>query len=145
MGGVWRIYPAIIFQLFVFSWIFAESKSSRAGLVMSVARVEHNLRRGRYAKRIGTAGSVYLASTLEYLTAEILELAGNACHQNKKKRINPRHIMMAIDSDAELKLLLKDVCIPNSGVLPFIHPALLPERSNRIQSAVAGVPQSQEI
>lgn len=137
----WKLF----FNCFFFSSIFTETKSHKAGLVMPVARIQRNLRNGRYAKRIGTGGSVYLAATLEYLTAEVLELAGSACIENHKKKINPRHIMMAIDNDAELKMLLKDVCIPNAGVLPLIHPSLLPERSNKNQHADAEVLQSQEI
>uniref|UniRef100_A0A5F9CKJ6 Histone H2A n=1 Tax=Oryctolagus cuniculus TaxID=9986 RepID=A0A5F9CKJ6_RABIT len=70
----------------------AKTRSSRAGLQFPVGRVHRLLRKGNYAERVGAGAPVYLAAVLEYLTAEILELAGNAARDNKKTRIIPRHL-----------------------------------------------------
>lgn len=117
-------------SIVVFS-IFTVSRTERAGLCLSVARIERNLRKGQYAKRINKGSSVYLAAVLEYISAEVLEVAGNACKQNKKLRITPRHIMLAIEHDPELKELLKDVTISGGGVMPNINAVLLPKSSVR--------------
>ena len=53
-------------------------------------------------KRISMAAPVYCTAVLEYLCAELMELAGNAARDNKKHRINPRHILLAIANDEEL-------------------------------------------
>lgn len=94
------------------------SRSSRAGLQFSVSRIGRYLKQGRYAARVGSAAPVYLASVLEYLAAEVLELAGNACRENKKSRINPRHMQLAIFQDPELRQLLRDCTIAEGGVIP---------------------------
>ncbi|KAF5886262.1 core histone macro-H2A.1 isoform X5, partial [Clarias magur] len=62
------------------------------------------------------------------LSAEILELAGNAARDNKKGRVTPRHILLAIANDEELNQLLKGVTIAAGGVLPNIHPELLAKK-----------------
>ena len=107
------------------------SRSARAGLTFPVGRVHRLLRRGNYAQRIGSGAPVYLTAVLEYLTAEILELAGNAARDNKKSRIIPRHLQLAIRNDEELNKLLGNVTIAQGGVLPNIHPSLLPKRRAR--------------
>ena len=74
----------------------AKSKSSMAGLQFPVGRIHRLLRKGNYAKRVGPGAAVYLAAVMEYLAAEILELAGNAARDNKKTRIIPRHLQVRL-------------------------------------------------
>ncbi|KAI3366422.1 hypothetical protein L3Q82_000461 [Scortum barcoo] len=110
----------------------AKSRSSRAGLQFPVGRVHRLLRKGNYAQRVGAGAPVYLAAVLEYLTAEILELAGNAARDNKKTRIIPRHLQLAVRNDEELNKLLGGVTIAQGGVLPNIQAVLLPKKTEKV-------------
>eukprot|EP01040_Poterioochromonas_malhamensis_P003030 gene3030-3218_t len=109
----------------------ATSQSSKAGLQFPVGRIARFLRKGKYASRVGAGAPVFLASILEYLTAEVLELAGNAARDNKKNRINPRHILLAVRNDEELNKLFGGVTIAQGGVLPNIHSVLIPKSSQK--------------
>lgn len=106
----------------------AKSRSAKAGLQFPVSRVHRYLRQTTHHFRIASGAPVYQAAVMEYLTAEILELAGNAARDNKKTRIIPRHILLAVANDEELHQLLKGVTIASGGVLPNIHPELLKKR-----------------
>ena len=81
--------------------------------------------------RIGAGAPVYLAAVLEYMAAEVLELAGNAARDNKKSRIIPRHITLAVRNDEELNKFLGGVTVAQGGVLPNIHSVLLPKKSKK--------------
>ncbi len=100
------------------------TRSQRAGLTLPVSRVQRRLRAARVAPRVSVVAPVYACGALEYLVAELLELAGNVAHANKKKRINPRHLLLAARNDAEFSRLLARVTIPSAGVVPAIHPNL---------------------
>uniref|UniRef100_A0A914XSJ0 Histone H2A n=1 Tax=Plectus sambesii TaxID=2011161 RepID=A0A914XSJ0_9BILA len=104
------------------------SRSSRADLQFPVGRIHRLLKKGNFGERISVGASVYLASVLEYLTAEVLELAGNAARDNKKSRIIPRHLQLAIRNDEELNKLLSGVTIAQGGVMPNINSVLLPKK-----------------
>ena len=109
----------------------SKSRSSRAGLQFPVGRIHRLLRKGNYAERVGAGAPVYLAAVLEYLSAEILELAGNAARDNKKTRIIPRHLQLAVRNDEELNKLLAGVTIAQGGVLPNIQAVLLPKKTEK--------------
>ena len=79
-----------------------QSRSAKAGLQFPVGRIARYLKTGKYSERVGAGAPVYLAAVLEYLAAEVLELAGNAAKENKKTRIIPRHIQLAVRNDEEL-------------------------------------------
>lgn len=69
-----------------------------------------------------------MAGALEYITCEILELAGDVCLEEKKKVIVPKHINLGIRSDEELSKLIGNTQISEGGQLKNIHEALLPEK-----------------
>jgi histone H2A len=108
------------------------NQSARAGLMFPVARFKRHLKHMRIADRIGKSAPVYLSSVLEYLCAEILELAGNASRDNHKKRITPRHILLAIRNDEELNKLLQHVNIASGGVMPYIHTSLVKGKTDKL-------------
>lgn len=102
------------------------SSTKRAGLVLSVSRINRRIKAGRYARRTGFTAGVYMAAVLEYLVAEVLELAGNCARYFRKHRIFPRCIQLTLLHDKELFSLTKGAIVPQGGVKPFIHPALQP-------------------
>lgn len=105
------------------------SASLRAGLQFPVTRIKNSwMKKLASAPRVGDAAAVYMAAVLEYLTAEILELAGNAARDYNVKRITDRHITLAIHGDEELDKLTENMVMAG-GVIPHIHRSLLPKKS----------------
>lgn len=86
-----------------------------------MGRIDRVLMRGKYARRVGAGAPAYLAAVLEYLVAEMLELAGNKAREDKEARTTPRHIQLAVRKDVELgKLFGESQSIPSGGILPHL-------------------------
>ncbi len=73
-----------------------ETRTKRAGITFPVGRVHRFLRKTKRTQRISSDAAVYLASVLEYVVAEIVELAGHTAKDEKRKRITPRHVMYVV-------------------------------------------------
>ena len=106
------------------------NRKAKAGLQFPIGKVHRMMKTRTVANgRVGATAAVYGSAILEYLTAEILELAGNAAKDTKVKRITPRHVLLAIKGDEELDTLIK-ATIAGAGVLPHIHKSLVPLKSD---------------
>ena len=105
-----------------------ESMTRAAGLQFCVPNVAAIASRVQHGSILGVGASVYLTAVVEYMVAELLELAGNAARDFKSSFITPRHILLALFNDEELYRFCKNAIIREGGVLPNIHPVLVPKR-----------------
>ncbi|XP_006348983.1 histone H2A.6-like [Solanum tuberosum] len=73
----------------------SHSRNNKARLEFPVGYIAQFLKVEKYVKHVGANALVFLAAMLEYLAAEVLELAGNTARGNKKTSIIPRRIQLA--------------------------------------------------
>lgn len=107
------------------------STNAKMGLVFPVGRVRRRLRGNAVGMRIGGTAAPYMTAVLEYVTAELLLLAGQAARDNKRKRIQPAHIRSVALKDPELHEL-----IGATTILPLEGQ---PSTSKRVRSKKAAL------
>ena len=100
------------------------------GLLFDCYKMRRRMLASRVGRKIKPEAAVYMAAVLEYLAAEVtgfevffllvinlsnpqfhfkvMEIAGDAAKQMKKKRILPRHLKVAVDGDPEIAKLFED-------------------------------------
>jgi len=94
------------------------SHSRKAGLFFPVGRI-HRYLKASHDGPVSKDAAVYVAGALEYLTNEVLELAGHEAHGLKRKTITERSISLAFQKDEDLnKVLGHKTTIAGGGVLP---------------------------
>merc|ERR1712096_134686 len=104
----------------------------KVGLSFPCGRVKRHAKQTRVAKRVSSKTGVFTSAVMEYIMAEVLELAGNVCKEKKMHTIFPKHLQTAIRSDEELDDFLKNVTLRSTHVLPHIEEALLPKKKNKV-------------
>ena len=68
------------------------TQHEKAGIIFPVGRIGRMLREANYTPRVGGTAAVAMAAIIEYVTQEIVELAGDFAKEDTRKRITPRHI-----------------------------------------------------
>ncbi|XP_028378798.1 histone H2A-Bbd type 2/3-like [Phyllostomus discolor] len=80
------------------------TRTARAELLFSVSHLERLLREGHYAQHLTPSAPVFLAAIVQYLTATVLQLAGNEAQRSGCRRITPQLVDMAIHNNALLSV-----------------------------------------
>ena len=113
-------------------------REAQAGLVFAVALCEKFIRSfGTSDLNVSKGASIELAAVLEYITSEILELAGNVARDFKKVIINIRYVYLGVYKDPELTKLVNDLGIEflGGGVIPNIRTEYIPSEEERKKQA----------
>jgi len=111
----------------------ATRERAQAGLILPVNRIRRNFKQQYPKHKQSKETAIFMAAVMEYLAAEVLELAGNNAEtRNTKKRdketgeiihyksrITPRDIMMATMQDDEINTFLgKNIQFIGAGTYP---------------------------
>ena len=107
-----------------------KTKSQKAGLVLPFSLFQQKFEENACEESVTNEGAVYMTAVIEYIMAEVLELAGNACRDSRRLRIAPRDVQKAVREDEELNKLLGGLVVdvttsslpPKKKVEPPVDP-----------------------
>lgn len=92
--------------------------AARAGITLPPSRMKGFFK--RYNFRLGGDSPIYVASLLEYILLELLELSGNAAIDNNARVVTIRHLYLAVELDDELTPMFTKfgLKLSGTGILP---------------------------
>lgn len=88
------------------------------GLIFPAHHARKFLQQGKFANRIRRDTSLTLAAITQYLTMELLALSGQIAMKSGAKRIQPRHLFLAVHLDDEFRELLSHITMVQGGAMP---------------------------
>uniref|UniRef100_A0AC11C9P4 Uncharacterized protein n=1 Tax=Ovis aries TaxID=9940 RepID=A0AC11C9P4_SHEEP len=100
------------------SFCSTDSVNQLAELQFPVSRVDRLLREGQFANRLSSATPVFLTGILEYLMANILDLAGKEACINHRVRISPEHVQRALINNENLRRLFQPSAFSQPAASP---------------------------
>lgn len=92
----------------------------KTGLLFQPRHARKFLQRGKYAKRMRRNTPIALAAVTQYLAIEVLRLSGDIATKFGAKRIQPRHLFLAVHLDDEFNRLLSHITMAQGGAMPQI-------------------------
>ena len=84
-----------------------------------------------YSQRTSKDAAVFMATILEYITSEVVEVAGQLTLNDKKVTMTPKHINLGMKSDHELCKLAASMIVSNGGTVSNINEALFPKKKGK--------------
>lgn len=104
----------------------SQTRAQKAGLTMPPSRINRAMKSRSGLKRVGGTAPIYMAAVLEYITAEVLEVASNSTAGSKRKRVTPEDVSIALRSDPDLQKVCSGVALYTGDKLEEIAKSLAP-------------------
>lgn len=76
---------------------------------------------------------IYMAAMTEYVVSGILEASAEKAKTMKRQTITPRHLLLATEENEDFSALLSNLNFTwlGGGVVPYIHPDLIPSKEKQ--------------
>lgn len=109
----------------------SQTRSERAGLDLPVARLHNHMKMHANGKHISETAPVFATAAIEHILGVIERSAGEYADRDKKPRITPRHIMLAVRESPQLAEAFSSFIFLSSGMVPYTLESQVPRAPRR--------------